>query len=323
MRGTFQHCYHESNTGYRWCYYSMYTASFSKRENIFWTGVIRDCFFSITMHTASCPTTTAAGHIRIKMNLTDKFSTVERSESKCTVESDCSPFIYVRQEYPVCFTCSVFMHACVHARVFMCAHVLWICMHGGVNVCVEASGTQSFLCLVKALPPCCSPWKQWAQLHVSGFLIRGGEDDNGRRQIKRIPFHCSWLWMWRWKEKDQKFSIQFSTLIKGAWGENEGGTIKFRDRTKGIRKLSKKKKRERERGEQVEARMRRQLKGRTQPPLIHRQDVAHILTTPHPGFESYSTIWQAGLMEYTGPLINLQIMLTVHSQVTFNVTPPW
>lgn len=25
------------------------------------------------------------------------------------------------------------------------------------------------------------------------FSSGGGEDDNGRRQIKRIPFHCSWL----------------------------------------------------------------------------------------------------------------------------------
>lgn len=50
--------------------------------------------------------------------------------------------------------------------------------------------------------------------------------------------------------------------------------------------------------------------------------MARCLDNPHASFQSYSTIRQAGLMEYAGPLINLKIMLTVHSRVTFTVTLP-
>lgn len=50
--------------------------------------------------------------------------------------------------------------------------------------------------------------------------------------------------------------------------------------------------------------------------------MSRCLDNPHASFQSYSTLRQAGLMEYTSPLINLQIMLTVHSQVTFAVTLP-
>ena len=42
--------------------------------------------------------------------------------------------------------------------------------------------------------------------------------------------------------------------------------------------------------------------------------------TPHPAFWSTSTIWQAGLMEHSRPLIHLQITLMVHSEVTSIVT---
>lgn len=59
-------------------------ASSSEEENVLvWCDKALLCFFSLLSHCmTSCATTTAAGHMQIKMNLADKFSTLERSQSK-------------------------------------------------------------------------------------------------------------------------------------------------------------------------------------------------------------------------------------------------
>lgn len=109
------------------------------------------------------------------------------------------------------------------------------------------------------------------RLNTFHFIAVGSKQDGKKKKKKKK------------KENSKIFNLVSSlksTPIKRAWGENEGGTIKFRGRTKRTWKLSINI--EREKGGAGRVRMRRHL-GEDSPPtppplLIHHQDVAHILT---------------------------------------------
>lgn len=73
-----------------------------KAIDFFGAGECSDLDSPLSLCVSPCPTTTAGGHGRIKMNLAIKFSAAERSESGRTVESGCGSFVYSRQEYLAC-----------------------------------------------------------------------------------------------------------------------------------------------------------------------------------------------------------------------------
>lgn len=73
-----------------------------KENRFFWEEDCSDLDSLLLLCVSPCPTTTAGGHGRIKMNLAIKFSAAERSESGRTVESGCGSFVYARREYLAC-----------------------------------------------------------------------------------------------------------------------------------------------------------------------------------------------------------------------------
>ncbi len=128
-----------------------------------------------------------------------------------------------------------------------------------------------------------------------------------------VLFQLAQIWCLKKKKKTKKIYLQFNLmtglLFKGTLGENVGGAFLKSKGSKGINDQSIQRAKKRAAQWGWEGRL-----GHSSPNLTSRCGGG--------SFRSYSTIRRAHLMEHTAPLINPQIMLTVHSQVTFNVTPP-